>query len=38
MKRSKASKPEPIDLSAHFYFLPIYKNLAPLQKGNDLLT
>ena len=36
MNRSKVSKPIPIDLSAHFYSLLIYKNLAPPQKGNDL--
>ncbi len=36
MNRSKANIPKPIDLSAHFYFLLIYKNVGPLQKGNDL--
>ncbi len=36
MNRSKASMPKPIDFSAHFYFLLIYKNLAPSQKDNDL--
>jgi len=36
MNRSESSIPESIHLFAHFISYSIYKNLAPLQKGNDL--